>query len=214
MYSFIYALLYKEMIMSLPHALLGLINYQPSTGYELRSLFSESIQFFWNATLPQIYRTLNQMESQGWLTVRIEPQEGKPSRKIYSITDVGREELTRWLVTRPEIAPERNPLLLKVFFGRIAGLEALKKIITGYREYHAKLLQQYDTETVNVINHYADACDSQADAAYWKLTLDFGQRYSEMVVGWCDHALTAIGQTSGAVNMKKKKTAKPRGGRL
>ena len=192
--------------MSLPHALLGLINYQPSTGYELRSLFSESIQFFWNATLPQIYRTLNQMESQGWLTVKVEPQDGKPSRKIYSITDKGQEELTRWLITRPEVAPERNPLLLKVFFGRLANPEALKKIITGYREYHAKLLQQYNTETPHVIKHYADACDSQADAAYWRLTLDFGQRYSEMVVEWCDHALATIGQGSEILQMKKKKS--------
>ena len=54
---------------------------------------AESVQFFWNATLPQIYRTLNQMESQGWLTVKVEPQEGKPSRKIYSITDEGMKEL-------------------------------------------------------------------------------------------------------------------------
>ena len=54
--------------MSLPHALLGLINYQPTTGYELKATFNRSIHFFWNATLPQIYRTLNQMEKKGWLT--------------------------------------------------------------------------------------------------------------------------------------------------
>jgi len=198
--------------MSLPHALLGLINYQPSTGYELRSVFSKSIQFFWNATLPQIYRTLNQMESQGWLTVKIEPQEGKPSRKIYSITNEGRTELMRWLTTMPEIAPERNPLLLKVFFGRFVNPEALKQIITGYREYHAKLLQQYNTETVQVINHYADACDSQGDAAYWKLTLDFGQRYSEMVVDWCDHVISTIDRYSGSLSGKTRGRV-PRGGR-
>lgn len=198
--------------MSLPHALLGLINYQPSTGYELRSLFSESIQFFWNATLPQIYRTLNQMESQGWLTVKVEPQEGKPSRKIYSITDEGRKELTRWLIARPEVAPERNPLLLKVFFGRIANPEALKKIITGYREYHAKLLQQYNTETAQVIKYYADACDSQDDAAYWKLTLDFGQRYSEMVVAWCDHVISTIDQHSGSFSGKTREKENTQGG--
>lgn len=182
--------------MSLPHALLGLISYQPSTGYELRTTFSESVQFFWNATLPQIYRTLNQMESQGWLTVQIDPQEGKPSRKIYSITEEGMGELKRWLVSKPGITPERNPLLIKVFFGRLAHGEALKKIIEGCRAYHTKLLGQYETETVNVIQHYAEVCGSEADAAYWKLTLDFGRRYSKMVVEWCDHALKTISQNS------------------
>jgi DNA-binding PadR family transcriptional regulator len=198
--------------MSLPHALLGLISYQPSTGYELRALFSESVQFFWNATLPQIYRTLNQMESQGWLTAQIEPQEGKPSRKIYSITDMGMKELTRWLITRPEIAPERNPLLVKIFFGRMANAEALKKIITGYREYHTKLLEQYETETANVIQNYAEACSSPEDAAFWGLTLDFGQRYSQMVIGWCDHALKIINKNSELLTKNEQKVSKAQGG--
>jgi DNA-binding PadR family transcriptional regulator len=51
---------------SLSHALLGLINCKPTTGYELKATFNKSIHFFWNATLPQIYLTLNQMKKKGW----------------------------------------------------------------------------------------------------------------------------------------------------
>jgi DNA-binding PadR family transcriptional regulator len=198
--------------MSLPHALLGLINYQPSTGYELRTVFSESIQFFWNATLPQIYRTLNQMESQGWLTAKVEPQEGKPSRKVYSITDEGIRELKRWLESKPEIMPERNPLLLKVFFGRMANSEALNKIIKGLRAHHKILLEQYATETTNIISHYAEVCSSPNDASFWKLTLDFGQRYSKMVVEWCDYSLKTINQSSEPLPEKEHTSLKAQGG--
>jgi DNA-binding PadR family transcriptional regulator len=152
------------------------------------------------------------MESQGWLTAQIEPQEGKPSRKIYSITDKGMKVLTRWLVTEPEIAPERNPLLVKVFFGRMANAEALKKIITGYREYHTKLLEQYETETANVIQNYAEACSSPEDAAFWGLTLDFGQRYSKMVVEWCDHALKIINKNRELLINNEQKVSKAQGG--
>ncbi len=198
--------------MSLSHALLGLISYKPSTGYELRTTFSESVQFFWNATLPQIYRTLNQMESQGWLTVEIEPQEGKPSRKIYSITDTGMKELTHWLMSKPEITPERNPLLLKVFFGRMIHPEALKKIISGSQHYHMKLLEQYEKETASVIQHYAEVCSSPEDAAFWKLTLDFGQRFSKMVVEWCDHVLTIIDRTGRPLIQNEQKEGGTLGG--
>lgn len=198
--------------MSLPYALLGLISYKPSTGYELRTTFSQSVQFFWNATLPQIYRTLNQMESQGWLTVRVEPQEGKPSRKIYSITDAGMKELMRWLISKPEITQERNPLLLKVFFGRMIPPEAFKKIIIGCKEYHTKLLEQYKTETVDVIQHYAEACSSPEDAEFWGLTLDFGQRFSKMVVEWCDHALTIISHANVPLLHDEQKIEKTSGG--
>jgi DNA-binding PadR family transcriptional regulator len=135
--------------MSLPHALLGLISYQPSTGYELRTTFTESVQFFWSATLPQIYRTLSQMESQGWLTAKVEPQEGKPSRKVYSITDEGVRELKQWLESQPVMPPERNPFLLKIFFGRMANTDILKKTIAGWREHHANLLERSETETIS-----------------------------------------------------------------
>jgi len=198
--------------MSLPHALLGLINYRPSTGYELRATFSESVQFFWNATLPQIYRTLNQMESQGWLTVKVEPQEGKPSRKVYSITDEGRRELTRWLFSKPDVMPERNPLLIKVFFGRMVHPEALTKIIEGYQRYHSRLLEQYESETGNVIQHYAETCNSPEDSVFWKLTLDFGQRFSKMVVEWCDYVLETINKTPDSPGDTRQKGDQEGGG--
>ena len=188
--------------MSLPHALLGLISYKPSTGYDLRTTFSQSVQFFWSATLPQIYRTLNQMESQGWLTARVEPQEGKPSRKVYSVTDGGMKELICWLTSKPEIVPERNPLLLKVFFGGMIHPEAFRNIIAGCREYHLKLLEQYESETVGVIRHYAEVCGSPDDPAFWRLTLDFGRRFSEMVVDWCDDVLETIKANHRTTGMK------------
>jgi hypothetical protein len=144
--------------------------------------------------------------------VKVEPQEGKPSRKIYSITDAGMKELTDWLITKPEMAPERNPLLIKVFFGRLANGEALKNIIEDCRAYHTKILEQYETETASVIQQYAEACSSQADAAYWKLTLDFGQRYSKMVVEWCDHAVKTISQNSEPLAEKEQALLKAQGG--
>ena len=194
--------------MSLPHALLGLISYQPSTGYELRTTFSESVQFFWNATLPQIYRTLNQMESQGWLIAKVEPQEGKPSRKVYSITDEGARELKQWLESQPVMPPERNPFLLKIFFGRMANTDILKKTIAGWREHHANLLERYETETVTVIQHYTEECGSPADDVYWRLTLDFGQRYAKMAVEWCDHVLKTINQNKESLPKKEQKAVK------
>lgn len=103
--------------MSLPHALLGLLNYRPATGYQLKKTFKESVYFFWNATLPQIYRTLNQMEKKGWLTAVIEHQKGKPSRKVYKLTRKGLKEFRRWLEEPVEVPQPKNPLMLKIFFG-------------------------------------------------------------------------------------------------
>ena len=47
--------------MSLKHAILGFLNYQPQTGYELKEVFDDSVQHFWLADQSQIYRTLNDL---------------------------------------------------------------------------------------------------------------------------------------------------------
>jgi transcriptional regulator len=43
----------------------------------------------------QLYPILHKMEERGWIQGRWEPQEGKPPRRIYELTDEGREQLER-----------------------------------------------------------------------------------------------------------------------
>ena len=83
--------------MSLPHALLGLLNYRPATGYELKATFTNSIHFFWDATLPQIYRTLKQMEGSGWLEFHRRASRRETQSQSLSGHGCGKNELQRWL---------------------------------------------------------------------------------------------------------------------
>ncbi len=103
--------------MPLKHALLGFLNYQPMTGYDLKQTFDQSIYYFWNAKLSQIYPALNRMREDGWLTMEVDYQEDKPNRKVYHITKTGREEFKRWQQEPPVLSPVREPFLIKVFFG-------------------------------------------------------------------------------------------------
>jgi DNA-binding PadR family transcriptional regulator len=178
---------------SLPHTLLGIINYHPATGYEIKAAFEQSIHFFWNATLPQIYRTLSQMEEKGWLSVTVEHQDGKPSRKVYSITREGREEFRRWLAETPKISSRRSPILVKVFFGNQMDQNNLAEILTGCRQQHTAMLKKYREEIMPVIQQFSELAKAPEDSRFWALTLDFGIRYAEMVVEWCDAAIESLG---------------------
>jgi PadR family transcriptional regulator AphA len=190
--------------MSLPHALLGLLNYRPATGYELKRTFTQSIHFFWNATLPQIYRTLKQMEKQDWLTVSIEHQDGKPSRKVCQITNHGRAELQRWLMEPSEIPEPRNAMLIKIFFGCRMDSNQLVTHLREWRQYHANLLKKYEEETVPLVDHYATQTGASKDVPYWTLTLEFGRRQAQMVVDWCDAALGQMRDAGGEKSNQKK----------
>ena len=177
--------------MSLPHTLLGLLNYHPATGYEIKAAFEQSVHFFWNATLPQIYRTLNNMEEQGWLAVTVEHQDGKPSRKVYRVTDSGGEEFRRWLAEPPEVIQPRSPMLIKVFFGKQMDPDDLKRLLAQWRDHHCQLLKKYE-EVLPVIQHYQGLTGAGEDARYWAMTLDFGRRHAQMVVEWCGSTIDSL----------------------
>lgn len=178
--------------MSLPHALLGVINYTPLTGYDLKTAFNASINFFWNASLPQIYRTLHRMEKSGWVSSSIEQQEGKPNRKIYKITGKGRKELRRWLDGPLEIDQVKDRMMVKVFFGNQMDHRDLAGRIRGLREKQLRLLERADKEFKQAADRYAIELDAKDDKRFWLLTIDLGTRRIKMIVDWCDSALKIL----------------------
>ena len=180
--------------MSLPHALLGLLSYGPAAGYDLRTAFDLPAYLFWQVSLPQVYRTLRRMEREGWLVSTIEPQEGKPSRRVYRLTPAGRQELTRWLGETPPVPETRHPLLVKLFFGSAAPPGSLAAHVEAWRAHYAQLLRRYRTEFPAAIEAAARQPGAAADAPYWRLTLEFGRRHAQMMVEWCDAVLAALAE--------------------
>ena len=70
---------------------LAILNAGESTGYEIRKLSTEGhYSHFVDASFGSIYPALSKLESEGLVTSREEVQPGKPSRKVYSISDMGR----------------------------------------------------------------------------------------------------------------------------
>nr|WP_321444882.1 PadR family transcriptional regulator [uncultured Cohaesibacter sp.] len=64
------------------------------TGYDIRKASTEgSFSFFVEASYGSIYPALNRLEAEGLVTCQHEAQDGKPARKVYSITDAGRASL-------------------------------------------------------------------------------------------------------------------------
>ena len=52
----------------LKHGILGLLNYGDKTGYEIMTVFRDSLNHFWTAQTSQIYRELQTMEKNGWIS--------------------------------------------------------------------------------------------------------------------------------------------------
>ena len=70
--------------MSLAHAILASLEFQPMTGYDLKKFFDTSVGHFWTTTQSHIYKALNDLENEGWVQKEIIEQEDRPNRKEYS----------------------------------------------------------------------------------------------------------------------------------
>ena len=103
--------------MSLKHAILGFLSNSSLTGYDLKKAFDQSVRHFWPANQSQIYRTLAELDEQGFVEKEIIPREERLDMKVYGITETGREELHRWLATPLPPKDYREPALIQIYFG-------------------------------------------------------------------------------------------------
>jgi DNA-binding PadR family transcriptional regulator len=157
--------------MSLKHAILGFLNYQPQTGYELKEVFDDSVQHFWSADQSQIYRTLNELMAENYVTMEVVVQDNRPNRKVYTMTKAGREELRRWLQQPPPVQAPRSAGLIQVFFaGQLSDAEILQKF-EMVAEYCRQALEVYQTISSETIAEYEKQVGPR-EAFCWNLTVD------------------------------------------
>jgi DNA-binding PadR family transcriptional regulator len=177
--------------MSLEFAILGFLNYHPYTGYDLKKIFDTSIRHFWPADQSQIYRTLARLTKQDFAEVEKIPQDDRPDRKVYHITDPGRAELLKWLAGPPPLDGPRSAPLIQVFFtGQLSDEEILAKF-EGFAAIMRAILSQYDQVPAQ-IGPYREEITSPREHFFWLLTLDNGMRSMRANLEWADNVIDQI----------------------
>jgi PadR family transcriptional regulator AphA len=101
--------------MSLPHALLGLLNQEPRSGYDLERALREDLDAIWHAEFSQIYPALARLRRAGFVHLKVLGPRRGPRRNLYRVTAAGRRELRRWLVETPPTR-SKDPRLARVAF--------------------------------------------------------------------------------------------------
>lgn len=124
--------------MSLRNAILGLLVRESLTGYDLTKKFDSTIGFFWSAKHSQIYPELANLTQEGLVTFELVTQTSKPNKKVYTITDAGREALNEWMHTPRERRAVKDPLLMRAWIVGIVDPELaigqLKEALVEYEQ--------------------------------------------------------------------------------
>ena len=96
--------------------ILGLLSFEPRTGYDIKQVTDRSTRFFWGASYGQIYPELRRLEAAGLVESREEPR-GQVPRRVYRLTEDGRRAFESWLSEPGDQYEVRDEGLLKLFFG-------------------------------------------------------------------------------------------------
>jgi PadR family transcriptional regulator, regulatory protein AphA len=156
-------------------AVLGLLSHGPRSGYDLKKAVESSVGYFWGPAKSQIYAVLPRLVESGLASVRKVAQDQRPDKSVYRLTRAGRAALKTWIEETPAPPdPDRNPLLLKVFFGDIASPEILARHIRQRRSEAEELRSFLE--------------GLEEDDLHARLTISWGLEYADAVIRWAKHA--------------------------
>jgi len=112
------------------YVILGLLMKEDRHGYEIHRYFSSGLGHLWHAGISNIYALLKHLEITGEVIPKIEIQDNRPAKKIYSITPGGRETFLNWVHGPVEkIRDLRLEFLAKLFFMRELKLSGIGELI-------------------------------------------------------------------------------------
>jgi len=112
------------------YALLGILMIGPKHGYEVHSYFSSKMSQFWRLNMSQVYALLKRMEKSEMVVSREEWQENRPAKKVFSITQAGKERFLDWVCSPVKhVRDLRIEFMARLFFIRELNLKGAVDVI-------------------------------------------------------------------------------------
>ncbi|HEY1389208.1 MAG TPA: PadR family transcriptional regulator [Ktedonobacterales bacterium] len=125
---------------TLHYIILGLLGAHPMSGYDIKRAFDRSLATYWNAGNSQIYTTLKTLAARKLVSSEIIQQEGRPNRRVYSLTPAGRAALDAWLAEPVPSRFTKDEFLTRLFFcGQTSDAIALRHLEEHEEALHAQL---------------------------------------------------------------------------
>ena len=189
-------------VMSLMHAILGVVEARPMNGYELAQFFDAHAGWVWSAPRSQIYPHLRRMEEAGLIESETQVRGERLERRVYSITDAGAAELRRWVSTPVDSRTKRDALLLQTLhFDLIAAdeaIEVLQRVIADQEHVarswseHAERLREHNTPLlIERLKHRPEA-EHDRIARLKAHVFDAGVAIARARIAWAEEGIRLL----------------------
>lgn len=175
------------------YILLGLLNHEELSGYDIKKRIDIMISSFWDIGYGQIYPTLAKLEKERLVTKRTSQTSSGPEKNLYSITGAGRDLLTQWLKVPEEKEYTKYEILVKLFFGslvpdrdNINRIEAFK----ARQSENMKMIQLFKQNLEHILNQ-------NDDHIFYYISVLFGEKIYKAYLEWSDEAVRLLNERSG-----------------
>ncbi len=170
-------------------ALLGLLEAQPRSGYDLRKIFATSAMGSFSDSPGAIYPALGRLEKRGLVRGTLEGSTGLRQRRVYRVTAKGRAALKGWLkqrVTRDDVVRHSNQLMLRFAFMDLS-LGA---------EHAVRFLKQLAAELEGYLLGLRGYLEAQGKAMPLsaRLALEYGMEEYKTLLQWAKKSVAAYEQ--------------------
>lgn len=169
--------------------ILGLLEHENLTGYDIKKQIDGAINFFWKASFGSIYPALKDLEKNGLIKkIKEDNPKTKRDKIIYSITPIGHEKLIEWLKDSKSTNSLKYETLLKLFFGGATtpniSIQTIEEFETEIKE-NLSILEIYQKNLSNTI-------DNNIDHLYYYITVLFGIKTYKTYISWSKEAKNLI----------------------
>jgi len=166
---------------------LGVLSFKEElSGYDIKQWMDQSVAFFyWSPSQSQIYSELRRLEDHGFATSRIDRTHEIRYRRLYRVTDLGRERAQEW-VAHPdtESVVLKHPLILRVWAAHNGGPTQLIPALKRHRRTLGEELERIE-------RHIANA-KHRPEWAYSVIALEWAQRQRQSDIEHLDWLVTRL----------------------
>lgn len=175
---------------TLEHAILGMLSGPPRSGYDVRQVFLTHLRYYSDSP-GTIYPALRRLEARGWIepVASAEAPADNRSRRPFTLTAAGRQELTSWLeqpVAKDDIALRLTELFLRftymgVNIPREKTIGFLRQLETGLTARAAEQRRKYQDVRKVALPHHTGV-----------LSMLLGVETTEAQARWAGEAITQL----------------------
>lgn len=169
------------------YVILGILCIKPMSAYEIKKFVSDNVSFFWNESYGNIHKNLQELLMQKLVEVESSVSDGR-EKIVFRITDDGKDWVNSWIREYPQETVLRHELLMKMFISSREHISTLVDFIEKEKiQYqNALMILLSIKEKVEVLK------TNQYRVEISQLVLDFGIKYSQMVISWCEDSLIKL----------------------